>query len=81
MTTTLLSRDFVRLVAVAILVATPLAWWATNSWLQGFAYRVDLSWWMVALSGILALAIVLLITGWHALRAAWQSPARSLRME
>jgi len=68
-------------VAVAILVATPLAWWATNSWLQGFAYRVDLSWWMVALSGILALAIVLLITGWHALRAAWQSPARSLRME
>lgn len=77
----LLSRDFVRLVAVAILVATPLAWWATNSWLQGFAYRIDLSWWMFALSGILALAIVLLITGWHALRAAWQSPVRSLRVE
>jgi putative ABC transport system permease protein len=77
----LLSREFVRLVAVAILVATPLAWWATNTWLQGFAYRIHLSWWMFALSGILTLAIALLITGWQALRAAWQSPVRNLRVE
>ena len=77
----LLSKDFVRLVGVAILVATPLAWWATHNWLQGFAYRVGLSWWMFALSGAVALAIVLLITGWQALRAAWQSPVKSLRIE
>jgi predicted permease len=77
----LLSRDFVRLVAVAILVATPLAWWATNAWLQGYAYRIHLSWWMFALSGILALAIALLIIGWQALRAAWQNPIRTLRAE
>jgi predicted permease len=77
----LVSKDFVRLVAVAILVATPLAWWATNTWLQGFAYRIHLSWWMFALSGILELAIALLITGWQALRAAWQNPVRSLRVE
>jgi len=77
----LLSREFVRLVAVAILAATPLAWWATNTWLEGFAYRTRLSWWMFALSGILALAITLLITGWQALRAAWQSPVRNLRGE
>ena len=77
----LLSRDFVRLVAVAILAATPLAWWATDTWLQGFAYRIHLSWWMFAFSGILALAIALLITGWQALLAAWQSPVRNLKVE
>jgi putative ABC transport system permease protein len=78
---TLLSRDFVRLVAIAIVFATPLAWWATNSWLQSFAYRVGLSWWMFGLSGVAALAMALLITGWHAVRAAWGNPVAALRSE
>jgi putative ABC transport system permease protein len=78
---TLLSRDFVRLVIIAIVLATPLAWWATNSWLQSFAYRIGLSWWMFGLSGVVALAMALLITGWQAVRAAWRNPVGALRSE
>ena len=77
----LLSREFLRLVGIAIVLATPLAWWAASDWLQGFAYRAGLSWWMFALPWVLTLAMVLLITGWHALRAAWQNPVKSLRVE
>jgi putative ABC transport system permease protein len=75
----LLSREFITLVAIAILVATPLAWWAMNGWLQNFAYRVGLSWWMFALSGGMALVMAVLITGWQAVKAALQHPVRALR--
>jgi putative ABC transport system permease protein len=77
----LLSKEFIGLVAIAILVATPLAWWAMNGWLQNFAYRVGLSWWMFALTGGMALAMAVLITGWQAVKAAWKNPVRALRRE
>ncbi len=77
----LLSREFVKLVAIAILVATPLGWWAMNGWLQNFAYRVGLSWWIFALSGGMALVMAVLITGWQAVKAAWKNPVRALRRE
>jgi putative ABC transport system permease protein len=77
----LLSREFIKLVAIAILLATPLAWWAMNGWLQNFAYRVGLSWWMFALSGGMALAMAVLITSWQAVKAAWNSPVRALKRE
>ncbi|HXB09925.1 MAG TPA: FtsX-like permease family protein, partial [Puia sp.] len=77
----LLSREFVLLVGVAVGIATPLAWWAMNGWLQNFAYRVGLSWWMFALPGGFALGLALVITGWQAVRVAWKNPVRSLRVE
>jgi putative ABC transport system permease protein len=77
----LLSKEFIKLVAIAILLATPLAWWAMNGWLQNFAYRVGLSWWMFVQSGGMALAMAVLITGWQAVKAAWKNPVRALRRE
>ena len=77
----LLSREFIKLVVVAILAATPLAWWVMHGWLQNFAYRVGLSWWVFALSGGMALAMAVLITGWQAVKAAWKNPVRALRRE
>jgi putative ABC transport system permease protein len=75
----LLSREFIKLVAIAILLAMPLAWWTMNGWLQNFAYRVGLSWWMFALTGGMALVMAVLITGWQAVKAAWKNPVRALR--
>jgi putative ABC transport system permease protein len=77
----LLSGDFVRLVAVAFVIATPVAWWATLEWLQVFAYRVPLSWWMFALAGAAAIVIALLTVSFQAIRAAMSNPIRSLRSE
>jgi putative ABC transport system permease protein len=51
----LLSKDFLKLVGLALVIAVPLSWWAMQKWLQGFAYRVPLSWWMFALAGVLAI--------------------------
>jgi putative ABC transport system permease protein len=77
----LLSRDFVRLVTIAALVAFPLAFWAMHSWLDGFAYRVSLSWWIFVLAWVLSLLITLLTIGFQALRAARVNPVRILRSE
>jgi len=77
----LLSRDFLRLVAIALVIAIPIAWWAMHQWLKGFAYRVPLSWWMFALAGVLAVGIALLTVSFQAIRAAVANPVRSLRSE
>jgi putative ABC transport system permease protein len=77
----LLSKDFVKLVIVAFIIAAPLAWFAMNSWLENFAYRISMSWWMVGLAGIFALLIALTITNYHAVRAGLKNPADSLRTE
>jgi ABC-type antimicrobial peptide transport system permease subunit len=77
----LLSRDFVRPVGLAILLASPLAWYAGHRWLQNFAYRTDLDWTMVAGAGAGALAIALLTVGLQARKAAKADPVRSLRNE
>lgn len=76
--TALLSKDFVKLVCVAIVVATPIALWATTKWMQNFAYRVDLTWWMFAAAGLLALVIALATTSFQAIKAAMASPVKSL---
>ncbi len=78
---TLLSKDFVKLVFVAILIGSPIAWWAMNQWLQDFAYRIELQWWMFAAAGLAAMAIALLTVGWQAIRAAVANPVESLRTE
>ena len=77
----LLSRDFVRLVTISALVAVPLAYWAMHAWLEGFAYRVGLSWWIFVLAWALSLVITLLTIGVQALRAAGVNPVRILRSE
>lgn len=77
----LLSRDFIRLVTISALVAFPLAWLAMHSWLQGFAYRVELSWWIFVLAWVVSLAITLLTIGFQAMRAAAVNPVTILRSE
>jgi putative ABC transport system permease protein len=76
----LLSVEFVRLVGVAFLIATPVAWWVAHRWLQTFAFRISISWWMFGLAGVLALALALATVSFHAIRAAMANPVRSLRV-
>jgi len=78
---TLLSGDFIKLVLVAILIATPLGWWSMHRWLNGFAYRVDIHWWIFGLAGLAAVMIALLTVGFLALKAAMMNPVRSLKSE
>jgi len=77
----LLSRDFLRLVAIAFCIATPIAWWAMNKWLQEFAFKVTLSWWMFALAGGLAFLIAICTVSLQAVKAALANPVESLRRE
>ncbi len=77
----LISRDFVKLVGIAFIIATPISWWAMNSWLQNFAYRTETSWWIIALAGLMAIVVTLIITNYHAVKVARTNPAKSLRRE
>ena len=78
---TLLSKDFLKLVGIAFLIAAPVAWWAMNRWLQDFVYRAPISWWIFAAAALLALLVALLTIGSQALRAAMANPVKSLRAE
>jgi len=77
----LLSTDFIKLVLIAVVIASPIAWWAMNKWLADFAYRIDIQWWMFVAAGIAAMVIALLTVGWQAIRAAVANPVESLRDE
>ncbi len=77
----LLSKDFLKLVGISFIVATPIAWWAMNKWLQGFNYRVPISWWMFALAGFIAVLIALFTVSSQAIRAAVANPTKSLKTE
>jgi len=77
----LLSAGFIRLVLLAIFIAAPIAWWAMNSWLEDFAYRIEIQWWMFALAGSAAVVIALLTVSGQAMRAAMTNPVDSLRDE
>ena len=79
--TTLLSKDFLWLLLIAILIATPIAWYAMSQWLQDFAYRIDIEWWVFAFAGMLAIAIALLTVSFQAIKAAMANPVKSLRTE
>jgi putative ABC transport system permease protein len=79
--TLLLSRDFLGLVCIAILISTPLAWYAMHQWLQNFAYQVPVSWWLFPLSGVIAIGIAWLTVSLQAVRAAQGNPINSLRSE
>jgi putative ABC transport system permease protein len=77
----LLSKDFIKLVIIAIVIATPIAWLVLHSWLQDFAYRIDISWWIFALSGLSAILIALATISFQAINAAGANPVKSLRSE
>ena len=77
----ILSRDFLLLVGVAFVIAVPVTWLAMDSWLQSFAYRIGMSWWIFGLAGVLAAAIAFVTVGGQAMKAAMQNPVRSLRTE
>ncbi|PWT95229.1 MAG: ABC transporter permease, partial [Bacteroidetes bacterium] len=79
--TSLLSRDFVTLVFISILIATPIAWWAMFTWLKDFPYHISVQWWVFALAGVLSLSIALLTVSFQAIKAALANPVRSLRTE
>ncbi len=77
----LLSRDFLKLVFIAIIMASPIAYYAMQQWLQHFAYHVDIHWWMFALAGLLAVSVALLTVSVQSIRAATVNPVKSLRSE
>ncbi|GAB3489568.1 ABC transporter permease [Spirosoma knui] len=77
----LLARDFLKLVLVAIVIASPLAWYAMHQWLQNFAYKIDMQWWVFLLAGALALLIAFLTVSFQSVKAALANPVKSLKME
>ena len=77
----MLNRDFVKWVAIAFVIATPIAHFAMNKWLESFAYKTELSWWIFALSGVLALGIALLTVSFQSWKAATRNPVEALRYE
>jgi putative ABC transport system permease protein len=77
--TSLLAKDFVSLVLIAVIVATPIAWFAMNSWLQGFDYRIQIGGWTFLISGLLAVLIALATVSYQAIKAAVANPVKSLR--
>ena len=77
----MLSKDFILLVFISIAIATPLAWWAMHNWLQGFAYRQNIQWWVVALAGTGAIAIAFVTISFQSVKAALTNPVKSLKSE
>ena len=77
----LLNRDFLKWVAIAFVIATPVAYYAMSKWLENFAYKTNLSWWIFALAGALALGIALLTVSWQSWKAATRNPVEALRYE
>jgi len=78
---TLLSKDFIKLVAVAILLAAPLAWWIMHRWLQDFAYHIAISWWLLAGAGVVVVIVALLTVSLQSVKAALMNPVKALRTE
>jgi putative ABC transport system permease protein len=79
--TTLLSRDFLKLVFIAFVIATPIAWWGMQNWLEDFAYRIDINLWIFVLAGLAALLIALCTVSFQSIKAALANPIKSLRNE
>jgi putative ABC transport system permease protein len=79
--TQMLSKEFIKLVLIASLIAFPVAWWAMNKWLQSFAYRITINWWIFALAGVMAILIAVLTVSFQAIKAAIANPVQSLRSE
>ena len=77
----LLSKDFIKLVIVAFVIASPIAWIIMHNWLGDFAYRIDISWWIFIIAGLLAVSVALATISFQAIKAALANPVKSLRTE
>jgi putative ABC transport system permease protein len=77
----LLSQDFLKLILIALVIASPIAWWGMNQWLEDFAYKVTIDWWIFALAGLMAIGIALLTVSFQSVKAALTNPIKSLRSE
>ena len=77
----MLSQDFLRLVLLSLLIASPLAWWAMNKWLEDFTYRISISWWVFAIAAVAAVIIALITLSFQSIRAALANPVKNLRTE
>ena len=73
--------NFIKLVFIAIVIASPISWWAMTKWLQDFTYRIAISWWMFALAGAVAVIIALLTVSYQSIKAALMNPVNSLKAE
>jgi len=78
---TILSKDFVKLVLLAFVIAAPVAWWAVYKWLQDYAYKTNMSWWIFAMCGLFMLFVALITLSVQTIRAAVANPVKSLRTE
>lgn len=78
---TLVTKEFIKPVGIALLIATPIAWWAMHKWLQDFNYRVNIQWWVFAVAGVVAILIAIATVSFHAVKAALTNPVKSLRTE
>jgi ABC-type antimicrobial peptide transport system permease subunit len=79
--TTLLSKDFLKLVGIAVVLAFPLAWYAMSMWLRQYSYRVDIHWWVFVLAGAMAMIISFFTISFQSVKAALMNPVKSLRAE
>lgn len=77
----MLSKDFIKLVVFALLIAFPIAWWVMNKWLQNFAYHINIRWWFFALAGVIAIVISFITVSYQSIKAARSNPVKSLRSE
>jgi putative ABC transport system permease protein len=79
--TEMLSRDFLKLILIASLIAFPIAWYAMHKWLQNFAFRIDIQWWVFLVAALLAILIAIITISFQAIKAAVANPVKSLRTE
>jgi len=77
----MLNKDFVKWVAIAFGISVPIAWYAMHRWLENFAYKTELSWWIFGLAGLITLGIALLTVSWQSWKAATRNPVEALRYE
>lgn len=78
---TLVTKEFIKPVVIALLIATPIAWWVMYKWLQDFTYRINIQWWVFAVAGVVAVLIAVATVSFHAVKAALTNPVKSLRTE
>jgi len=77
----LFSGDFIKLVIIALLLASPIAWYTMNDWLKDYTYRIQISWWIFALAGVMAVVIALITISFQSAKAALMNPVKALRSE
>lgn len=77
----MLSKDFIKLITIALVIASPIAWWGMNKWLEDFAYKIEIEWWMFAMAATATIVVALITVSWQAIRVAIAKPVDSLRNE